>query len=72
MLRLEKEDSSEGIVTNNVPGLKIFKSWACGGLHLMVIQFVILLWRDFNHVKILDWNVNKSDSRLYINAPKVE
>jgi len=72
VLRLEKEDSSEGIVTNNVPGLKIVKSWAYGGQHLMVIQFVILLWRDFNHVKILDWNVNKSDSRLYINAPKVE
>jgi hypothetical protein len=38
----------------------------------MVIQFVILSMRDSNHVKILDWNVNKSVSRLYINAPKVE
>jgi hypothetical protein len=38
----------------------------------MIVQFIILLWRGFNHVKILDWNVNKSASRLYINAPKVE
>jgi hypothetical protein len=38
----------------------------------LIVQFVILLWRGFNHVKILDWNVNKSASRLYINAPRVE
>jgi hypothetical protein len=36
------------------------------------LQFVILLRSGFNHVKILDWNVNKSASRLYIDAPKVE
>ncbi len=41
-------------------------------LHTMIVQFVILVWRGFNHVKILDWNINKSASRLYINAPKVE
>jgi hypothetical protein len=44
----------------------------CRGLHTVIVQFVILLWRGFNHVKILDWNVNKSASRIYINAPKVE
>jgi hypothetical protein len=44
----------------------------CRGLHTMIVQFVILLWLGFNHVKILDWNVNKSASHLYINAPKVE
>ncbi len=38
----------------------------------MIVQLVILLWRGFNHVKILDWNVNKSASRLCINAPKLE
>jgi hypothetical protein len=29
-------------------------------------------WRGCNHVKIHDWNVNKSASRLYINALKLE
>jgi hypothetical protein len=37
----------------------------CPGLHLMIVQLVILLWRSFNHVKIFNWNVNKSASRLY-------
>jgi hypothetical protein len=35
-------------------------------------MIAILLWCGFDNVKILDWNVNKSGSRLYINAPKVE
>jgi hypothetical protein len=52
--------------------LYIKKISLCRGLHTMIVQFVILLWRGFNHVKILDWNVNISASRLYINAPKVE
>ena len=34
----------------------------------MIVQFVILLWRGFNHVKILDWNVNKSASPYYIKG----
>jgi hypothetical protein len=34
-------------------------------LHLMIVQFVILLWRSFNRVKIFNWNDNKSASRLY-------
>ncbi len=41
----------------------------CRGLHTMSVQLIL---RGFNHVKILDWSVNKSASRLYINAPKVE
>jgi hypothetical protein len=41
-------------------------------IHTMIALFVVILWRGFNHVKILDWNVNKSPSRLYFNAPKVE
>ena len=36
----------------------------------MFVQFVILLWRGF-YVKILEWNVNNSASRLYVYAPKV-
>ncbi len=31
-----------------------------------------IIMARFDHVTILDWNVNKSASRLYINAPKVE
>ncbi len=38
----------------------------------MIVQFVMLLWRGFIYVKILEWNVNKSASRLYVGAPKVE
>jgi hypothetical protein len=25
----------------------------------MIVQFAVLVWRGFNHLKILDWNVNK-------------
>jgi hypothetical protein len=53
--------------------VRIYKKYIyCRGLHTVIVQFVILLWRGFNHVKILDWNVDKSAGRLYINAPKVE
>jgi hypothetical protein len=38
----------------------------------MIVQFVILLRRGFIHAKILEWNVNKSASRLYVYAPKVD
>jgi hypothetical protein len=51
-----------------LPGYKLSY---CRGLQLMIVQFIILLWPGFNHVKILDWNVNKSARRLYNNAPKV-
>jgi hypothetical protein len=37
-----------------------------------VVQFLILLWRDFIYVKIPEWEGNKSASRLYVYAPKVE
>jgi hypothetical protein len=37
----------------------------------IIVQFVILLWRGFIHVKILEWNVYKSASRLYFYVPKV-
>jgi hypothetical protein len=40
----------------------MMKKCSCRGLHTMIVQFVILLWRGFNHVKLLDWNVNKSAS----------
>jgi hypothetical protein len=41
-------------------------------INLMIVQFVILLWRDFMYVKIPEWDTNKSASRLYFNAPKEE
>jgi hypothetical protein len=41
-------------------------------LSTIIVQFVILLWRGFIPLKILEWNVNKSASRLYVYAPKVE
>ncbi len=37
-----------------------FDIWICRGLSTMIVQFVILLWRSFIYVKILEWNVNKS------------
>ncbi len=37
-----------------------------------VVQFVVLSWRDFIGVKIPEWDANKSASRLYVYAPKVE
>jgi hypothetical protein len=46
--------------------------YICRGLHTMIVQFVILLWRGFTYVKIPEQNVNKSASRLYVYAPKVE
>ncbi len=33
-----------------------------------VVQFVILLWRDFICVKISQWYASKSASRLYVTA----
>jgi hypothetical protein len=42
------------------------------GLHLMIVLFVILLWRDFIYVKIPEWDANKSANRLHVYAPKVE
>ncbi len=41
-------------------------------VHLMIVQFVILLLRSFIYVKIPKLYVNKSASRLYVYAPKVE
>jgi hypothetical protein len=47
--------------------------WSCRGLFTMIVQFVHnFIMAGFNHAKILYWNVNKSVSRLYINASKVE
>ncbi len=37
----------------------------------MIVQFVILLWRDVIYVKIPEWDAKKSASRLYIYAPRV-
>jgi hypothetical protein len=37
------------------------QSWGLmkkGDCRAVIVQFVILLWRGFKHVKILDWNVN--------------
>jgi hypothetical protein len=47
--------------------MKVF----CRGLSTMIVQFLILLLRGFIHVKILEWNANKSASRLYVYAPSV-
>ncbi len=38
-------EGSEKIKSNHI------KSY-CGGLHLLIVQFVILLWRDCIYVKI--------------------
>jgi hypothetical protein len=38
----------------------------------MIVQFVILLWRDFIYVKIPNSDANKSARRLYVYTPKVE
>jgi hypothetical protein len=44
----------------------------CPGLHLMIVQFVILLWRSFNHVKIFNWMLTNPPVVFTISAPKVE
>ncbi len=38
----------------------------------MFVQFIIVLWRGFIYEEILQLNVNKSGSRLYINKLQVE
>ncbi len=38
---------------------------------LLLYSSYNILWCAFIHVKILEWNVNKSTSHLYIYAPKV-
>ncbi len=43
-----------------------------GGLHLLIVQVLTLLGGVFIYVKIPEWDVNKSASRLYVYAPKVE
>ncbi len=44
---------------------RYFKNYYCRGLHSMIVQFVVLFWRGFISVKIPEWYVNKSASRLY-------
>ncbi len=36
----------------------------CLSLSTRIVQFLILPWHGFNHVKILEWNVNKFAIRL--------
>jgi hypothetical protein len=50
------------------PVLKVGCFLQCGGLHLMIVQFVTLLWRDFIYVKISKCDVNKSASRLLLQS----
>jgi hypothetical protein len=38
----------------------------CRGLSTLNVQFIILQWRGFIYVKILELNVDKSASRLYV------
>jgi hypothetical protein len=38
----------------------------CRSLSTLIVQFVILLWRRYIYAKILEWNVNKSASRIYV------
>ncbi len=37
-----------------------------------IVQLITVLWRGFIYVKIIEWNVNKSASRLYVYLPTVE
>ncbi len=47
--------------------------WGGGVCHIYIVCTVRnIIMTQFIYVKILDWNVNKSASRFYVYAPKVE
>jgi hypothetical protein len=67
----QREEAPYPLVQPAADALQLFLHGEMFIISTLFVQFVILLLRDFIYEEIIERDVNKSGSRLYIYAPKV-